>query len=117
MPAPPPVVIQCAVTGSSTPDPQRHPHHPVSTDAIVAEALGAWRGGAAVIHLHAREEDGTPTRAVGRFRVLAARLRDAGCEAVVNLSCGTAGGRSLRDDRLQPLQLRPEMASLDCGTI
>src|SRR3954468_19175376 len=117
MPALPPVVIQCAVTGSSTPDPKRHPYHPVSTDAIVAEALGAWRAGAAVIHLHAREEDGTPTQDVWRFRLLVDDLRDAGCEAVVNLSCGTAGGRSVRDDRLQPLELDPEMASLDCGTI
>jgi 3-keto-5-aminohexanoate cleavage enzyme len=33
------------------------------------------------------------------------------------LSTGTAGGRSERDDRLQPLQLDPEMASFDCGTI
>src|SRR3712207_7650092 len=49
------------------------------------------------LHLHAREEDGTPTQDAERFRVLVDRLREAGCEAVVNLSCGTAGGRSERD--------------------
>src|SRR3954453_8670066 len=117
MPSPPPAVIQCAVTGSVAPDPDRHPDHPVTTDAIVGEALGAGRAGAAVIHLHAREEDGTPTQDGDRFRLLVDRLREAGCDAVINLSCGTAGGRSVRDERLAPLTLRPEMASLDCGTI
>jgi 3-keto-5-aminohexanoate cleavage enzyme len=112
-----PLVIQCAITGSQPPNPEKTPNLPITREAIVAEALGAWRAGAAVVHLHAREEDGTPTQDLERFRLLVDDLRDAGCEAVVNLSCGTAGGRSVRDDRLQPLELDPEMASLDCGTI
>jgi 3-keto-5-aminohexanoate cleavage enzyme len=49
--------------------------------------------------------------------VLVDRLRDAGCEAILNLSTGTAGGRAVRDARLAPLELRPELASFDCGTI
>src|SRR3712207_6387581 len=116
-PAAPPLVIQCAVTGSQDPDRERRPNLPVTTDAIVAEALGAWRAGAAVIHLHAREEDGTPTQDARRFRLLVERLRDAGCDAVLNLSTGTAGGRAARDARLAPLELAPEMASFDCGSI
>jgi 3-keto-5-aminohexanoate cleavage enzyme len=70
-----------------------------------------------VLHLHAREEDGTPTQDVEQFRILVDGIRDAGCDAIINLSTGSAGGRSVRDDRLQPLQLDPEMASFDCGTI
>jgi 3-keto-5-aminohexanoate cleavage enzyme len=112
-----PLVIQAAITGSVDPDPERRPNLPVTPEQIVAEALAAWRAGAAVIHLHAREPDGTPTQDVEAFRVLVDALRDAGCEAIVNLSCGSAGGRSERDDRLQPLSLRPEMASFDSGTI
>src|SRR3954451_22215420 len=112
-----PVVIQCAITGSQPPNPEKTPNLPITREAIVEDALGAWRAGAAVIHLHARGEDGTPTQDRERFRLLVDDLRDAGCEAVINLSCGTAGGRSVRDDRLQPLGLDPEMASLDCGTI
>lgn len=117
VPAPSPVIIQCAVTGSADPDAERRPNLPVTHEAILREALAAWRAGAAVIHLHAREADGTPTQDVEAFRPLVDDLRHAGCEAIVNLSCGTAGGRSERDDRLQPLALRPEMASLDCGSI
>ena len=37
--------------------------------------------------------------------------------AILNLSCGTAGGRAVRDERYALVELRPEMASFDCGTI
>jgi 3-keto-5-aminohexanoate cleavage enzyme len=112
-----PVVIQCAVTGSQTPDPEKSPNLPRSPREIIDSAVAAWRAGAAVLHLHAREEDGTPTQDVERFRELVDGVRESGCDAIVNLSTGSAGGRSVRDDRLQPLQLDPEMASFDCGTI
>ncbi len=112
-----PLIIQCAVTGSQDPDRERRPNLPVTTEQILSEALAACRAGAAVIHLHAREEDGTPTQDLERFRVLVDRLRDAGCEAILNLSTGTAGGRAVRDARLAPLELRPELASFDCGSI
>jgi 3-keto-5-aminohexanoate cleavage enzyme len=114
---PDPLVIQCAVTGSAAPDREKHPNLPLTAEEIVESALGAWRAGAAVLHLHAREEDGTPTQDIERFRPLVDGLREAGCDAIVNLSTGSAGGRSERDDRLQPLELRPDMASFDCGTI
>jgi 3-keto-5-aminohexanoate cleavage enzyme len=112
-----PLVIQCAITGSIDPDPERRPNLPATPDAIVAESLSAWRAGAAVIHLHAREADGTPTQDREAYRGLVAALDDAGCEAIVNLSCGSAGGRAVRDERLGPLELSPEMASFDCGSI
>ena len=112
-----PVVIQCAVTGSQTPDPEARSNLPLTPREIIDEAVAAWRAGAAVLHLHAREEDGTPTQDVDAFRVLVDGIRETGCDAIINLSTGSAGGRSERDDRLQPLQLDPEMASFDCGTI
>ncbi len=114
---PDPLVIQCAITGSVAPDPERRPNLPSTPAAIVDAALSAWRAGAAVLHLHAREADGTPTQDREAYRGLVDALRDAGCEAIVNLSCGSAGGRALRDERLGPLELAPEMASFDCGSI
>jgi 3-keto-5-aminohexanoate cleavage enzyme len=112
-----PVVIQCAITGSTAPDPDRNPNLPLTPEAIVEEALAAWRAGAAVVHLHAREPNGTPTQDVAAYEQLVDALRDRGCEAIINLSCGTAGGRAVRDERLGPLTLQPEMASFDSGTI
>jgi 3-keto-5-aminohexanoate cleavage enzyme len=112
-----PVVIQCAVTGSSEPDVAKRPNVPLTTEAIADEAVAAWRAGAAVIHLHAREEDGTPTQDVAAFARLVDAIRDRGCEAILNLSCGTAGGRAHGDERYALLELEPEMASFDSGTI
>jgi 3-keto-5-aminohexanoate cleavage enzyme len=112
-----PVVIQCAVTGSADPDPDRNPNLPLTPAAIVDEAVAAWEAGAAVVHLHAREDDGTPTQDVAAYARLVDGIRDRGCEAILNLSCGTAGGRSERDERYALLELEPEMGSLDCGTI
>lgn len=112
-----PLIIQCAVTGSAVTDPAVAPNLPLSTEAIVADAMAAWRAGASVIHLHARQDDGTPTQDVDRYRLLVDALRAEGCGAILNLSCGSAGGRAIRDERLAPLALRPEMASFDCGTI
>jgi 3-keto-5-aminohexanoate cleavage enzyme len=112
-----PLIIQCAVTGSADADPKRRPNLPVTPEQIVKEALAAWRAGATVLHLHAREDDGTPTQDRDTFARLVDGIRDAGCDAVLNLSTGTAGGRSERDDRLAPLALEPEMASFDCGSI
>jgi 3-keto-5-aminohexanoate cleavage enzyme len=112
-----PVIIQCAVTGSTGPDRERSPNLPLTPAEIVESALEAWRAGAAVLHLHAREPDGTPTQDVAAFAVLVDHLRAAGCDAIINLSCGTAGGRAVRDERLAPLTLKPEMASFDSGSI
>jgi 3-keto-5-aminohexanoate cleavage enzyme len=112
-----PLVIQCAITGSIVADPGTAPNLPITTEAMVAEAMAAWRAGAAIVHLHAREEDGTPTQDRERYRILVDALRAEGCGAILNLSCGSAGGRAVRDERLAPLALRPEMASFDCGTI
>jgi 3-keto-5-aminohexanoate cleavage enzyme len=112
-----PLVIQCAVTGSADPDPERRPNLPVTPRQIIDEAVAAWRAGAAVLHLHAREEDGTPTQDAAAFEPLIDGIRATGCDAILNLSTGSAGGRSVRDERLAPLELRPAMASFDCGTI
>jgi 3-keto-5-aminohexanoate cleavage enzyme len=112
-----PVVIQCAVTGSQPPDRERRPNLPLTADEIADAALEAWRAGAAVVHLHAREADGTPTQDAGAYADLVDRVRERGCEAILNLSTGTAGGNAVRDERLGVLDLQPEMASFDAGSI
>jgi uncharacterized protein (DUF849 family) len=68
MDSPAPLVIQRAITGSTDPDPQQRPIIPLTLAAIIGEALATWRAGAVVIHLHAREADGTPTQAHEDFR-------------------------------------------------
>lgn len=115
--SPQPVVIQCAVTGSQPADPENRPNLPITPDQIADEAMAAYRAGAAVIHLHAREADGTPTQGAAAFEDLVDRVRARGCRAILNLSTGTADGRATRDERYELLRLKPEMASFDCGTV
>src|SRR4051812_50221828 len=112
-----PLVIQCAVTGSAGPDPEKMPNLPVTPDQIVEEAVAAWRAGAAVLHLHAREEDGTPTQDTDAFRQLVEGIRDRGCDAVLNLSTGTAGGRAERGERDVPPGPHPGEGPVDLGAI
>jgi 3-keto-5-aminohexanoate cleavage enzyme len=111
------VIVQAAVTGSLV-DRSTNPNVPITTAEIVRASLEAWRAGAAVLHLHAREEDGTPTQDVERYRPVVEALREAGCEAVLNLSTGSAGGRvGGVPKRWECLQLDPELASFDCGSL
>jgi 3-keto-5-aminohexanoate cleavage enzyme len=111
------VIVQAAVTGSLV-DRSTNPNVPITAEEIVQASLDAWRAGAAIVHLHAREEDGTPTQDVERFRPVVDALRAAGCEAILNLSTGSAGGRVKGvPERWECLELEPELASFDCGSL
>jgi 3-keto-5-aminohexanoate cleavage enzyme len=111
-----PLVITAAITGSANRGAE-NPHLPATRKAIVDAAVTSWRAGASVVHLHARDRDGTPTQDANAFRGLIERIRGEGCDAVLNLSTGSAGGRAELEERIQCLELRPEMATLDCGSM
>ncbi len=111
-----PVVIQAALSGSSG-GKELSPHLPVSVAENVAAGLDAWRAGATVLHIHAREEDGTPSQRLACFEPIVRGLREGGCEAILNLSTGSAGDRSHGAERYECLALEPEMASYDCGSV
>jgi 3-keto-5-aminohexanoate cleavage enzyme len=116
-PGPDAVIIQAAVTGSLV-DRSTNPNVPITTDEIVDSSLDAWRAGASIIHLHAREEDGTPTQDLERFAPVVEALRARGCDAILNLSTGSAGGRVAGvPKRWECLALEPEMASFDWGSL
>ncbi len=110
------LIITAAVTGSIT-DRSKTPYHPMTAEEIVTAAIDAWRAGAAIIHLHARTQDGTPTQDPARYADLVERITSIGCDAILNLSTGSAGGRASLEERLACLELQPEMASFDCGSI
>lgn len=71
--------------------------------------------GAAIIHLHVRWDDGTPTQDKGRFEECMKAIRAKCPDVIIQPSTGGATGMS-NDERLQPIELYPEMATLDCGT-
>lgn len=111
-----PVVITAAITGSIT-SREQTPHIPTSADEIVDAAVTSWKAGAAIIHLHARDESGTPTQDTAAYATLVDRIVGSGCDAILNLSTGSAGGRAELAERVGCVELKPEMATLDCGSM
>jgi len=110
------VIITCAVTGAIH-TPSMSPHLPITPDEIAQAAIGAAKAGAAVVHLHAREpKDGRPTQDPKMFLQFLPKIK-AACDVVINLTTGGAPTMSI-EDRLQPaLQLKPEVASLNMGSM
>ena len=110
------VIITCAITGSIH-TPTMSPHLPVTPEQIAEQAIGAAEAGAAILHLHARDpKDGRPTPDPDVFLQFLPRIKE-GCEAVINITTGGGHGMTV-DERLRgPLRLKPEMSSLNMGSM
>jgi 3-keto-5-aminohexanoate cleavage enzyme len=108
------IILTAAIVGAEVTREQT-PYVPYTAEEIAAEARRCCDAGAAVIHLHVREPDGRPTQSAARFAEAIAAIREA-CDVVVQTSTGGAVGMSVQE-RVQPLACRPEMATLNCGTI
>ena len=110
------VIITCAVTGSIH-TPSMSPHLPITPAEIADAAVGAAEAGAAIVHLHARDPvDGRPTQDPKYFREFAPAIR-ARSNVVINFTTGGAPTMPI-EERLQPaLQLKPEVASLNMGSM
>lgn len=109
------LIITAAISGAEVTKDQ-NPNVPYSIKEIRDEARRACEAGASIIHLHVREDDGTPTQRRERFRVCMEAILDVCPDVIIQPSTGGAVGMT-SDERLQPLSLFPEMATLDCGTL
>ena len=110
------VIITCAVTGAIH-TPTMSPYLPITGPEIAEAALGAAEAGAAIVHLHARRpEDGCPSQDPSLFMDFCPRIK-AESDVVINLTTGGAPTMGV-EERLQPaLKLRPEVASLNMGSM
>ena len=109
-----PLVLTAAIVGAEIT--RAHtPWLPITPQEIADEAARCREAGAAVIHLHVRNDDGTPTQASERFAATIEAIRKK-TDCIVQTSTGGAVGMSL-DERAGPLACKPEMATLNCGTI
>lgn len=108
------IVITCAVTGAETTK-KDNPNLPVTPDEIAQSAYEAFLAGASILHLHVRDKNGLPTQDVNIFYETIQKIRSK-CDIVIEVTTGGAVGMSI-EERMQPLALKPEMASIDCGTI
>ena len=108
-------IVTCAVVGAEVTR-EQNPAVPYAPGEIAREALEAWRGGAAVVHLHARFPDGRPSQRAEHFREIVDRIRGAGSDVVIQCSTGGAVGMGV-DERLGSLVEGAEMATLNMGTM
>jgi len=110
------VIITCAVTGSIH-TPTMSPHLPLTPQEVAEGAIGAAEAGAAILHLHARDpEDGRPTPDPGVFMQFLPRIKQA-TDAVVNITTGGGHGMTLAERLAAPLRAKPEMCSLNMGSM
>ncbi len=110
------VIITCAITGAIH-TPTMSPHLPITPDEIAQQAIEAAHAGAAIVHLHARDpKDGKPLQDPAYFREFAVPIK-AQSDVVLNFTTGGAPTMDI-EERLQPaLQLKPEVASLNMGSM
>jgi len=111
------LIITAAICGAEVTKNQ-NPNVPYSVREIGVEAEKAFLAGASIIHLHVREENGTPTQSKERFKECIEEIKKRCPDVIVMPSTGGAIGMN-NEERLQPIYLQPAplMASLDCGTM
>jgi 3-keto-5-aminohexanoate cleavage enzyme len=110
-----PLVITVAPVGGELTREQQ-PHLPLTPEEIAEEVAGAREAGAAMVHLHVRDRDGRPTQAREAFAEAMDAIRRAAPDIVVQTSTGGSVGMT-GEERSQPLDLKPEMATLTTGTV
>lgn len=109
------LIITAAICGAEVTK-EHNPAVPYTVAEMVREAKSAYDAGAAILHVHVREDDGTPTQSRERYKeVMDAILKELP-DVILIPSTGGAVGMSA-EERLQPTELMPEMATLDCGTV
>ncbi len=110
-----PVIISAAITGSIT-MPDKLPWLPVTPKEIADSAVQAAEAGAAIVHIHVREPDGTPSARAELYQETFERIR-ACSDVVICATTGSGGGRFTEDERFAALPLMPEIATVDCGSM
>jgi 3-keto-5-aminohexanoate cleavage enzyme len=109
-----PVVITCALTGGIH-GKEANPALPEQPDEIVEQGVAAARAGAAILHVHARNPDGSNTMDPAIYTELHDRLR-AETDAIIQLTTGGSPRLSV-EERINTVRLAPEMCSLNMGLL
>ena len=110
------VIISCAVTGSVH-TPTMSPYLALTPDQIAEQAIEAAQAGAAILHLHARDpRDGRPSADPRVFDQFVPRIK-AATDAVINITTGGSTRMTLEERLAYPLQAKPEMCSLNMGSM
>ena len=110
-----PLILTAAITGAET-NREDQPNLPITPEEQAADALACFEAGARVIHLHVRDGAGKPTQSLERFKSALRAIKEAAPELVIQISTGGAVGEAF-EKRLAPLGLKPDMGTLNAGTL
>ena len=111
----PKTILTAALTGVLTTRAQS-PAIPYTPDEIAAEARRSVEAGAAIVHIHARQDDGRPAYDVDTYARIDAAVRRDCPDVIINYSTGAVGvGREERAAHIAAL--RPDMAALNMGSM
>ena len=111
-------IITVALTGA-WPKKENNPNVPMTPQEIADDIYDCWQAGAAVAHIHMRDDEGNGTMDVNKFRETVTLLREQhpDCDIVLNMT--TSGDLHATDEtrQIHLKELRPEMGSYDCGSM
>ncbi len=128
------VFVSCAVTGSGN-TASKHPDLPKTPKQIATAAIEAAKAGAAITHIHVRENDGTPSRRLELYKEVVDLVRSSDTDVILNLTTGMDGDLDIGQgdnpldfgpmaDKANVMerianaeQFLPEICTLDAGTL
>ncbi|SFM08270.1 BKACE family enzyme [Pelosinus propionicus] len=108
------LIITIAPTGN-VPTKKMTPHVPITPEEIAQDIMECYEAGAAVAHVHVRDEEGMPTSDTKRFAEIFEHLEKKACPIIKQISTGARGGKSA-EERGASLVLKPQSASLSTGS-
>ena len=95
------LIITCALTGAEVTKAQ-NPAVPYTVAEMAQAAKEAVDAGAAILHIHARHDDGRPTQEAARYQEILEAIKKECPDAILQVSTGGATGMS-REERMAPL--------------
>ncbi len=113
------LIVSCCLSGAATKK-EAAPTVPYHPEEIAAEVVRVAKAGAAIAHIHVRDDQGNKSMSLDKFTKSVELTREA-CkkeklDIIINLT--TSGGSYVDDERLQHLEkLRPEICSFDAGSL
>jgi 3-keto-5-aminohexanoate cleavage enzyme len=111
------LIITAAITGSRIMR-DTAPYIRYTPEKIVKSSIECWQAGASIVHIHVRDpKTGLGSQELELFRQVVGPLREK-TDLIMCLTTSGIAGRNLpTEQRLAPLELKPELASFDAGSI
>jgi 3-keto-5-aminohexanoate cleavage enzyme len=110
-----PVVVTCAITGADV-FRENNPNIPYTTAEIADSAIGASEAGAAIAHLHVREDDGTPSGRPELFVDVIDRIR-AGAPGLLTMVSTGGSNEMTIEERTTGLEAGPDISGVESGSM